>query len=119
MRYLNAAQALCAEIDSDTSGETVRAGLDLALRAWHEFGPAWDRFGLHLLAADEFLRDLPTGVADCEAPDGTERAALTRLLNAVGAWLDGAAADEHRPLAERLGFDAASNQVRRALAVLP
>jgi len=119
MRYIDAAEALCSEIETDSVGEAVRGGLDLALRAWHDLGPAWDRFGLDLLAADEFLRDLPATVVECDVPDGSERGALVRLLAAVIAWLEGAAADEHRQLAERLGYDAAANQVRRAMTALP
>ena len=125
MRYVDAITSTCTDLDGDTSGEVVRAGLRLARSAWCELGgtdPGWDRFGLHVLAAEELLRHLPDATVKCEPPSRTDpdvRDAVTRLLTAVANRLDRASGDETRSLADRLACDAAAGLVRHALAVLP
>lgn len=89
----------------------------LLLSAWLELGeydPAWDRYGLHLLAAADLLDLEPEYVADEVLP----RNALIGLIEALTTRLAPVVADPSRPLAVRLAHDAAACELRRAFEAL-
>lgn len=125
MRYIDAAASLAQDLERGGSLDGVRAGLRLAVMAWREFddtGPAWDRFGLEVLAAEELLRDLPVAATACDPPapgDPDVRFVLAALVAAVADRLGLAGRDVTGTLAHRLACDAAAGLLRRAIGLLP
>ena len=125
MRYIDAAALLAQDLEHGGSLEGVRAGLRLAVMAWCELGdthPAWDRFGLEVLTAEELLRDLPISASACDLPapgDPEVRLGLAALLAAVADRLALASRDVTGTLAHRLACDAAAGLLRSAIGLLP
>ncbi len=125
MRYIEAAASLARDMERGGPIEDVRAGLRLAVMAWRELAdtdPAWDRFGLEILAAEELLRHLPIAATACDPPapgDPDARFALAALLAAAADRLALATRDGTGTLAHRLSCDAAAGLLRCAIGLLP
>jgi hypothetical protein len=125
MRYIDATASITRDLEHDGSLDAVRAGLRLMVMAWRELGhtdPAWDRFGLEVLAAEELLRDLPIAATACDPPapgDPEVRSGLAVLLAAVANRLALASRDATDTVAHRLACDAAAGILQRAVGLLP
>jgi hypothetical protein len=95
--------------DATTFGQLLAAWQE-----WVEPNPAWDRYGLHLLAAADLLDLEPEYGASTVPPRGD----LIGLIEALAARLDAVVADPSRPVAVRLTHDAAASELRRAIGAL-
>jgi hypothetical protein len=122
MEFPEAARVLSARLAAGDDSLAAAGAVHLAIEAWKHLGgvdPAWDRFGLEVLDVRSRLYEDDV-VVDAATPgaDGPEvRAAVMDLIEQL-ARHHCRCAVAGDGLAQRLGHEAAAQQLRRAAAAL-
>ncbi len=125
MDYLHVARAVAASLAAGDDEMAAPGALHLAIQAWRYLADgdaAWDRFGLELLDLRTRLYPDEDVAVEADAPpdDGPVlRAVLSELFEELARYHQRIAANSNLALAQRLEYDAAAQQLRRAVAALP